>query len=163
VRRDGCCACRHDLAQRLFFANQGAFRTGDYKEIMNKVSALALLANAIRWYLFGLKGNQPHLHGLACEHRHYDLGKPLARTAEKYRGHTIVRELYARDVADDRPPTCAPPRQSARAEAGEAHPLQRLHRTRGRASLSQRAIPMSQTIRGYAGAAQRTPIVTRSA
>ncbi len=38
---------RHDLAQRLFFANQGAFRTGDYKEIMNKVSALALLANAV--------------------------------------------------------------------------------------------------------------------
>jgi hypothetical protein len=54
-----------------------------------------------RWYLFGLKGNQPHLHGLACEHQHYDLGKPLARTAEKYRGHTIVRELYARDVAGD--------------------------------------------------------------
>ncbi len=38
---------RHDLAQRLFFANQGAFRTGDYEEIMNKVSALALLANAV--------------------------------------------------------------------------------------------------------------------
>ena len=38
---------RHDLAQRLFFANLGAFRTGDYEEIMNKVSALALLANAV--------------------------------------------------------------------------------------------------------------------
>jgi hypothetical protein len=38
---------RHDLARRLFFANQGAFRTGDYEEIMNKVSALALLANAV--------------------------------------------------------------------------------------------------------------------
>ncbi len=55
-----------------------------------------------RWYLFGLKGNQPRLHELACQHGHYALGKPpLARTAERYRGHTIVRELYARDVAGD--------------------------------------------------------------
>ncbi len=30
---------RHELARRLFFANQGAFRSGDYEEIMNKVSA----------------------------------------------------------------------------------------------------------------------------
>ncbi len=55
-----------------------------------------------RWYLFGLKGNQPHLHGLAREHGYYALGKaPLARTAERYRGQTIVRELYAREVAGD--------------------------------------------------------------
>jgi TnpA family transposase len=37
---------RHALARRVFFANQGAFRVGDYEEIMNKVSALALLSNA---------------------------------------------------------------------------------------------------------------------
>ena len=37
---------RHQLARRLFFANQGAFRKGDYAEIMNKVSALSLLSNA---------------------------------------------------------------------------------------------------------------------
>lgn len=37
---------RHQLARRLFFANHGAFRKGDYAEIMNKVSALSLLANA---------------------------------------------------------------------------------------------------------------------
>jgi len=37
----------HELARRLFFANQGAFRTGDYEETMNKVSALALLSNAV--------------------------------------------------------------------------------------------------------------------
>lgn len=61
----------------------------------------ALVSKLGRWYLFGLKGNQPHLHGLACEHRHYSVGKPLARTVEKYRGHTIERELYARDVAGD--------------------------------------------------------------
>jgi hypothetical protein len=34
---------RHKLAGWLFFANQGTFRTGDYEEIMNKVSALSLL------------------------------------------------------------------------------------------------------------------------
>ncbi len=54
-----------------------------------------------RWYLFGLKGNQPRLHDLAREHQHYALSSPLARTVERYRGHTIVRELYARDVAGD--------------------------------------------------------------
>jgi len=38
---------RHELARRLFFANQGTFRTGDYEEIMNKVSALSVLSNAV--------------------------------------------------------------------------------------------------------------------
>jgi hypothetical protein len=61
-----------------------------------------LVTDLGRWYLFGLKGNQPHLHGLAREHGYYALGKaPLARTAERYRGQIIERELYARDVAGD--------------------------------------------------------------
>ena len=38
---------RHKLASWVFFANQGVFRTGDYEEIMNKVSALSLLSNAV--------------------------------------------------------------------------------------------------------------------
>src|ERR687888_1732311 len=38
---------RHQLARRLFFANQGAFQTGDYDEIMNKASCLSLLSNAV--------------------------------------------------------------------------------------------------------------------
>lgn len=38
---------RHKLGSRLFFANQGVFRVGDYAEIMNKVSCLALLSNAV--------------------------------------------------------------------------------------------------------------------
>ncbi len=38
---------RHKLAKRIFFANQGMFRNGDYEEIMNKVSALSLLSNAV--------------------------------------------------------------------------------------------------------------------
>ena len=37
---------RHGLAKWLFFANHGEFRTGDYEEIMNKVSCLSLLSNA---------------------------------------------------------------------------------------------------------------------
>ena len=38
---------RHQLARRLFFANQGAFQTGDYDEIMNKATCLSLLSNAV--------------------------------------------------------------------------------------------------------------------
>jgi TnpA family transposase len=38
---------RHKLARRLFFANQGAFQTGDYEEMMNKASCLSLLCNAV--------------------------------------------------------------------------------------------------------------------
>ncbi len=38
---------RHALARRLFFANQGAFRKGDREEIMNKVTALSVLSNAV--------------------------------------------------------------------------------------------------------------------
>jgi TnpA family transposase len=38
---------RPRLASQLFFANHGVFRTGDYEEIMNKVSCLGLLSNAV--------------------------------------------------------------------------------------------------------------------
>lgn len=38
---------RHQLARRLFFANQGAFQTGDYEEMMNKATCLSLLSNAV--------------------------------------------------------------------------------------------------------------------
>jgi len=38
---------RHAVAKRLFFANQGSFHSGDYAEIMNKVSALSVLSNAV--------------------------------------------------------------------------------------------------------------------
>ena len=58
-----------------------------------------LVTSLGRWYVFGLKGNQPYLHDVARDYGQSDLGTPLARTAERYRGHTIVRELYARDVA----------------------------------------------------------------
>jgi len=38
---------RQNLAQHVFFANQGRFRSGDYFEIMNKANCLSLLSNAI--------------------------------------------------------------------------------------------------------------------
>ena len=38
---------RHARARRIFFGNQGVFRTGDYEEMMNKASALSLLSNAV--------------------------------------------------------------------------------------------------------------------
>jgi hypothetical protein len=62
----------------------------------------ALVASLGRWYVFGLKGNQPLLHGLASDASRYRMALPLARTTERYRGHTVVRELYAHDVAESR-------------------------------------------------------------
>jgi TnpA family transposase len=38
---------RHQLARCLFFANQGAFQSGDYEEMMNKATCLSLLSNAV--------------------------------------------------------------------------------------------------------------------
>src|SRR6266540_592276 len=49
-----------------------------------------LVTSLGRWYVFGLKGNQPYLHDVARDYGQYDLGIPLARTAERYRGHTIA-------------------------------------------------------------------------
>lgn len=41
---------RHKLARRIFFADQGAFTTGDYEEIMNKASCLSLVSNAVLYW-----------------------------------------------------------------------------------------------------------------
>jgi TnpA family transposase len=41
---------RHRLPRRIFFADQGAFTTGDYEEIMNKASCLSLVCNAILYW-----------------------------------------------------------------------------------------------------------------
>lgn len=38
---------RHALTKRLFFGNDGVFRTGEADELMNKVSALSVLSNAV--------------------------------------------------------------------------------------------------------------------
>jgi TnpA family transposase len=41
---------RHKLPRWIFFANQGEFTKGDYEEIMNKVSCLSLVSNAILYW-----------------------------------------------------------------------------------------------------------------
>lgn len=38
---------RHSLARYIFFADQGAFKTNDYEELMNKASCLSFVSNAI--------------------------------------------------------------------------------------------------------------------
>ena len=38
---------RHAIAKKIRFADQGIFRSGDIDEIMNKVSALGVLSNAM--------------------------------------------------------------------------------------------------------------------
>jgi TnpA family transposase len=41
---------RQDVAQRMFFADQGMFRSGDYYQMMNRASCLSLLSNAVLVY-----------------------------------------------------------------------------------------------------------------
>ncbi|MEM7132095.1 MAG: Tn3 family transposase [Chloroflexota bacterium] len=41
---------RHKLPQRIFFADQVEFTTGNYEEIMNKASCLSLVSNAVLYW-----------------------------------------------------------------------------------------------------------------
>lgn len=60
-----------------------------------------LVVDAGKWYLFGLKENQPKLHELAHRYffHHHQRADLRARTEERYRGKTIVRELFTWNVA----------------------------------------------------------------
>jgi len=97
--KEGEATAFRELLPRICAKFGGLFRivTGDAGLCARENAAL--VTELDRWYLFSLKANQPHLHDLARKCQHYSIGKPLARTAEKYRGHRIVRELFARDVA----------------------------------------------------------------
>ena len=99
--KEGEATAFRELLPRVCDELGGLFRivTGDAGLCARENAELA--TGLGRWYLFGLKGNQPNLYGFARDSRHYTIGKPLARTAEKYRGHTIVRELFARTVAGE--------------------------------------------------------------
>lgn len=99
--KEGEATAFRELLPRICDEFGGQFRivTGDAGLCARENAALVTKLGL--WYLFGLKGNQPHLYGLACEYKHYSVGKPLAQTTERYRGNTIVRELYARDVTGD--------------------------------------------------------------
>jgi hypothetical protein len=99
--KEGEATAFREMLPRVCDELGGQFRivTGDAGLCARENAELATRLD--RWYMFGLKGNQPHLYGFARNSRHYTIGKPLALTAEKYRGHTIVRELFARTVAGE--------------------------------------------------------------
>ena len=54
----------------------------------------ALVRSLGKHYLFGLKGNQPTLHGHAVERLADKKGPPRARTQDRAHGKTVVRELW---------------------------------------------------------------------
>ncbi|MDF3015770.1 MAG: hypothetical protein K0R44_995 [Thermomicrobiales bacterium] len=82
---------RHVLAKWLFFANQGAFRTGDYEEIMNKASCLSLLSNAV------LIWNTVQIERLVAQLRatgHAVLDDDLARVSPLLHAHITPNGSY---------------------------------------------------------------------
>ena len=82
---------RHKLASRLFFANQGIFRIGDYEEIMNKVSCLSLLSNAVLvWNTMRIADIEARLRA-AGESIAWD---DLARVSPLAHGHVIPNGTY---------------------------------------------------------------------
>jgi predicted transposase YbfD/YdcC len=99
--KEGEATAFRELLPRICEELGGQFKivTGDAGLCARENAELATRLG--RWYLFGLKANQPYLYDLARDCRGYSIGKPLARTAERYRGQTIVRELFARSVAGE--------------------------------------------------------------
>jgi TnpA family transposase len=87
---------RHDLARRLFFANHGVFRSGDYAEIMNKVSALSLLSNAVLvWNTVRIGAIVDELEATG----HHVAREDLARISPLLDGHVIATGTYHFDRA----------------------------------------------------------------
>jgi len=82
---------RHTLAKWLFFANQGAFRLGDYEEVMNKASCLSLLSNAV------LVWNTVHIDRIVARLRadgNLVLEEDLARVSPLMRKHITPNGSY---------------------------------------------------------------------
>jgi TnpA family transposase len=82
---------RHTLAKWLFFANHGAFRTGDYEEIMNKASCLSLLSNAV------LVWNTVHIDRIVAQLRadgNIIRDEDLARVSPLFRRHVTPSGSY---------------------------------------------------------------------
>ena len=88
---------RHTLAKWLFFANQGAFRTGDYEEIMNKASCLSLLSNAV------LVWNTVQIERIVGQLRaagNIVLDEDLARVSPLFRRHITPNGSYFQSPRD---------------------------------------------------------------
>lgn len=82
---------RHELARKLFFANQGEFRSGDYEEIMNKASCLSLLSNAVLvWNTVQIGRIVDQLRKAGDE----ILDEDLARISPLMHGHVIPNGTY---------------------------------------------------------------------
>ena len=82
---------RHKLAGRPFFANQGIFRIGDYEEIMNKVSCLSLLSNAVLvWNTVRIADIETRL----CAAGESIAWEDLARVSPLAHGHVIPNGTY---------------------------------------------------------------------
>jgi TnpA family transposase len=82
---------RHALAKWLFFANQGAFRTGDYEEIMNKASCLSLMSNAV------LVWNTVQIERIVTQLRtagNIVLDEDIARVSPLFRRHITPNGSY---------------------------------------------------------------------
>jgi TnpA family transposase len=83
---------RHELVARcLFFANRGEFRSGDAEEIMNKVSCLSLLSNAV------LVWNTLRIAEIVNQSRqagHAITDQGLARVSPLMHGHVIPNGTY---------------------------------------------------------------------
>jgi TnpA family transposase len=82
---------RHELARCLFFANQGVFRSGDYEEIMNKVSALAVLSNAaLVWNTVAIRKIVDRMRASGA----FVLDQHLARVSPLLHAHIIPSGTY---------------------------------------------------------------------
>ncbi len=87
---------RHSLARRIFFANRGVFRNGDYAEIMNKVSALSVISNAVLiWNTVRIGAIVGELEAAG----HQVAREDLARISPLHDAHVIATGSYHFDRA----------------------------------------------------------------
>ena len=82
---------RQGLAQRLFFADQGMFRSGDYYQMMNRASCLSLLSNAVLVYNTLRIGQV--LEKAKAQGREFS-AEAIAHISPLMRRHVIVNGTY---------------------------------------------------------------------
>ena len=77
--------------QRLFFADQGMFRSGDYYQMMNRASCLSLLSNAVLVYNTLRIGRV--LEQAKAQGQEFTL-EAIAHISPLARRHVIVNGIY---------------------------------------------------------------------
>jgi hypothetical protein len=83
-------------------SDQGAFRSGDYEEIMNKVTALSVLSNAV--LVWNTVRINEIVHSLEKSYGRVVLPEHLARLSPVAHGHVIPSGTYHFERASaDRP------------------------------------------------------------